>query len=285
MSLLGEILITVENEKGYTKHILEENELRRNSEAFVDLLNNKGEFDEMIIYDVSHECFKSFVCWVYFKKVSVQEMGGAKIDWFRSTQLAPTPAGRKFRAMNPILPVRVTRSNESWWGGLSRNGRIYGRLLDLYIFAIAYRCGPFKKAVMLEAQRFLYSDRILPHPIIVNKAVSTLRGDSPFLQFLSRAYAQNADVYRLPEAMLAQLSPVFLAEVRLVYHKLTVLGSLGDMDDDWCELHEHTDYFDKMVCQCNRPSDPDVVAQMHLLERTWPRPMLSYMNAQKELGF
>jgi hypothetical protein len=148
---------------------------------------------------------------------------------------------------------------------LNTRGRIFGRLLDLYIFASTYEVPKFKLAVILTWQCFPHTTATYPCETVIYNVCGRLPLSSGLVQYLIACYAHNIHVDDIKEDRLRwkEIPSDFLTEVVIV-----ALERVEDEDEGrkpksrWCNFHEHETEELKTPCLKRREEareiDPDV---------------------------
>ena len=141
--------------------------------------------------------------------------------------------GEIHASVDDVDEATAGTEDKLWYSGVHRKGRVFGRLLDLYIFANTYEIPRFKTAVMLEFQRFVASTDTLPYLTIVKHALDYLDLDSPMCQYLVICYGHYTNSEKVNMKRFATLSSTFLASVLLITFKRI---DVNELVDDWCDF-------------------------------------------------
>ena len=134
--------------------------------------------------------------------------------------------------------------------GLDVTGRVFHRLVDLYIFSVRYSALDFMRAVILTIQRLIQEWDAIHHPTVVKYALDNLNLDDALSRFLARYYMWDDDIR---EAHASTLPSDFLTKV------LAVISASERWHDDvplpgekWCDFHEHKDEDERNECERNQ---------------------------------
>lgn len=237
-----------------------------------------------MLRDVSSETFETFSRWIYAKILVVDELEDDDRDTSDNSGRDDSGNGpndaESERGNLPAQQRDVTRDGVSGsksrrvannngnnsehppsYSSLNRKGRVFIRLINLYRFATNFQASSFKNVIMIQWQRFTINSETLPCPTVVKHALSRLGIKSRLCQYLITCYAYYADYKKIEKDIFATLSPEFLTEVLvLVFNRLDD-GEVMDMDENWCEFHEHEDEEEREECEKSREEDPDVAAK------------------------
>jgi hypothetical protein len=88
---------------------------------------------------------------------------------------------------------------------------VFGRLVDLWIFAVRYDCVGFQQAVMIQLQRCVDDWEVVPCPTVVKGALDNLKLGAPLCRYLIRCYGYYPDHEQMPTERLAKLPSEFLS--------------------------------------------------------------------------
>ncbi|OQV08067.1 BTB/POZ domain-containing protein isoform 2 [Cladophialophora immunda] len=270
------------------------------SPRFRDFFEDEAEAKVMVLWEVSVEGFETFSRWLYTKKLAVeemeQEMEKAGEDSGETAEDSDDSGERGDRGLdegeerdggdtsltngmqkNQNFPreadieadSETANDSKTRYAGVNRKGRVFARLLDLYIFADTYKTVSFKNVVMLGFQRYVASSEILPHPTIVKHALDNLDLESPMCKYLTRCYGHYTDFKKANKKRFATLSPTFLTEVLLIAFRRIDAPDVDDWDDNWCDYHEHESDQSRADCKKERPEDADIVKKQPKPRRRW----------------
>ena len=254
----------------------------------------------MILRDVGVEQFETFSKWLYTKEVVVEEIkeseqedendsdDGASTDdsdgreeeadgeagegddnESDSNEPSQTTANGVQQDQSPPAAETNGETNgetnpkdNSWYAGVNRKGRVFARLLDLYIFANKFKIVSLKGAVMLRFQRFIEATATLPCPTIVKHALDHLDFKSSMMcKYLTKCYGHYTDFKKVSKDRFATLSPAFLTAVLFIAFERVdgVESSRGAYDENWCDYHDHANEEERKECEKSRPQDIDVL--------------------------
>ena len=267
---------------------------------FREYLEEKEETKVIILYDVGVGEFEAFSKWLYTKEVVVQELleeeardGNSGTsndsDSDASEQLrdleeehrpqsngqspSPTNGIQEDNATSAEADVEANEQDRTWYAGVNRKGRVFARLLDLYIFADTYKIVSFKRAVMLRFQGFIGFTETLPCPTIVKHALDSLDFDKSMMcKYLIHCYGSYLDFKKMSKKRLATLSPAFLTAVLMIaFQRIEDDDNVVGWDDDWCDDHEHDGDEERKECEDGRPGDADMEKRRPRSTVTRPR--------------
>lgn len=240
-----------------------------------------------MLRDVSSETFETFSRWIYTKILVVDELEDEDCDTSDTSDTSDDngrddsgngsndagsgrgnlPAQQRDVNRNGVSGSkshRIPNNNGDYsehppsYSSLNRKGRVFIRLTNLYKFATSFQASSFKNAIMIQWQRFTINNETLPCPTVVKHALSGLSIKSCLCQYLITCYAHYTDYKKIEKARFATLSPEFLTEVlALVFNRFEIM----EINEHWCEFHEHKDEEEREECEKSREKDPDVVAK------------------------
>jgi BTB/POZ domain len=254
------------------------------SPRFRDFLEDEDETKVMILREVGVEEFESFSRWLYTKELVVKEMKGEEVEEDNSEDTDNSDEsgepgdneeddGNERDGNDPTLTRGMQEDHNSpseadgethiedktWYAGVNRKGRIFARLLDLYILADTYKVVSLRGAVMLRFQRFIASTETLPCPTIVKHALDNLDFKSMMCKYLTHCYGHYTDFKKVNKDRFATLSPTFLTAVlEIAFQRIDGLAPV-DWDDNWCDYHEHESDQGRAECENGRRGDVDVM--------------------------
>jgi hypothetical protein len=210
------------------------------------------------------EVFRAFRIWLYTKAVIVDGLdfdGGSDDEKDadadegankRASEISVVGIPeRSLGGSNPTAANNNDDAQKLWYSNLKQRGRVFARLLDLYIFGDTYEIPPFKTAIMLEWQKFSTSQETLPCPTIVKHALDHLDINSSLCQFLILCYGYYTDYFTVNKGRFATLPSAFLTEVLMVTFARLGRG-VESWDEDWCRFHDHRDKEEREACEANR---------------------------------
>ena len=251
--------------------------------------DTREELKPLILNNVTVETFNTFTKWMYAQKsptdgVEVEELHDDSGDGRKSSQrtkdgsdVEEPDGSRRERAgqqdrnvsgtslssdaqnkpdSDPGKSPETSKESVRWDARLNREGRVFGRLVDLWIFAARYDCVGFQQAVMIQLQRCVEDWEVVPCPTVVKRALDNLKLSAPLCQYLIRCYGYHADHEDMSKERLATLSSEFLVAV-LDFTFLRINEDPPEMNDDWCEFHEHETESEREACSNGRQNDPD----------------------------
>lgn len=228
-------------------YYIHESHLRENSTYYANLLDyeanlldgriQKKKDQEVCLTDVEQSVFEAFSTFVYTKKVEVEEMEAAESldsDEPAMPTMPTTPTVIKAEPSDVTQQQPVhgpLRMSLGQFSRLSRDDRVYARLLNLYGFGEKIGSIPFKLAILARMLQF-YTARLrlggkLPAISVVKYGVSFLGTDSEACKRLARWYALHGHAKLEDQAALASLPAEFLAEVvRALFDRVSQVPSV-----------------------------------------------------------
>ncbi|KAI9769117.1 MAG: hypothetical protein M1840_004468 [Geoglossum simile] len=229
---------------------------------------------DSLTLQASAETFQVFLNWLYTKDLVVDgldsdsesEDGG---EDSAAESADPGASGDANKQASEISVINISDGSQSdndsitadngdsqglWYSGLKERGRVFGRLLELYIFGDVYKIQSFKTAVILEWQEFSTSKETLPCPTIVKRALDYLDLKSPLCQFLILCYGYYTDYFTISKRRFSTLPSTFLTEVLMVTFK-RLDKDVKSWEEDWCRFHEHQDEEEKQACEASREEE------------------------------
>jgi hypothetical protein len=161
-------------------------------------------------------------------------------------------------------PVAISSEDVSWYMNPSYDAsdRVFGRLLDVYIFSIKYEISGLKLATMLTWQRFYYRLTDVLSNDMVRNIYERIPSSSGLTRFLidNQAFEYKAD--RVEPVSWETLPSRFLTDVltkvmRRAESKNTLIWPVYR----WCDFHEHQTEEEKAVCEgkAGRQEGPDMI--------------------------
>ena len=163
--------------------------------------------------------------------------------------------------------AHVDQDSRSWYAGFEQQDRVFGRLIDLLVFAARYDCPDFQRAAMLQLQRCVYMFQAVPCPAVVNRACDALKIQAPLCRYLGACYEAHTKYKTMSIEHYSTLRPEFLAGILKVksfhlynqpasfYHGKVQIKSA--VTSRWCDFHEHNDEDERDKCRRRRAQDPD----------------------------
>ncbi|KAK3687060.1 hypothetical protein LTR37_019174 [Vermiconidia calcicola] len=162
---------------------------------------------------------------------------------------------------HPALSDRdAETTNSQWYAALDSKRRVFGRMMDLYIFAARYHALNFRTAAILTLQRCIDKWVDIPCPIVLKHALDHVEQDGSLFRFLAVCTGHYTEyVFPFPTGRFATLPSDFLAKViGIEFARLDEQKYVPFMEGSWCEFHEHKTEAERKTCECNRPKDADV---------------------------
>lgn len=178
-------------------------------------LDKTTEIKPILINDVSEETFNTFMTWIYAKKLAtdgvlVTEMDDAdesddgssvasnedgdaddkssiasnEVEGTKQSTKDATPDATGTSIVTSTQETEADVDNKPWDAELNRAGRVFGRLVDAFIFAARYDCSVFRRAVVLQLQRCIDKYNRVPCPTVVKRALDHLHLDAPLCRYL-----------------------------------------------------------------------------------------------------
>lgn len=125
-------------------------------------------------------------------------------------------------------------SRDAWYQDLDQDGRIYARLMDIYIFAAIYDAPRLRRDVTVIWQRFSLLCNTLPPLEVIKQAYTHNKDDLPLLQYIILWYGYiNKDV-PFKATDWAVTSPRFLAGVlEIMYKKQSTGHQFSGLHQNW----------------------------------------------------
>ena len=161
-----------------------------------------------------------------------------------------------------------TCDSSPWYAGLNSQGRVFGRLVDLYIFAARYDALGIRQATILTLQRCINGLETLPCPTVLKRALDSLEIEVPLCRYLIVCYGSYADYEAMSKERCATLSSQFLLDVLDISYARLAYDSVPDVGEDWCNFHEH-ERGEQDECEGRREKDADVLEK----RKPPPRPV------------
>jgi hypothetical protein len=165
-----------------------------------------------------------------------------------------------------VLSSTPDHEEPAWYltSSLDVRDKVFGRLLDLYMFGETYEVESFKISVMLTWQRFSYITRTYPCATVVRNVLGRLELSSGLVQYLIGCYAyyMDAEIAKSDRDGWNTLDSKFLTEVTIqAKERADYDDACAEPNHRWCEYHEHNERATQSECQSkeDRQDDPDVL--------------------------
>ena len=152
-------------------------------------------------------------------------------------------------------------TEESWYAGLCRTQRVYGRLLDLYILSDRYEAPVFRREIVLQWQRFTFSAPKFPGLVVIQRAIENLSIETSLCRYMTACFSRMM-IKTSCQNTLAKLPPLFAAATlnRMLLNLRRLKGRHASYQTYWCDYHEHVHAQERKSCQEARAAceDPDL---------------------------
>jgi hypothetical protein len=162
-------------------------------------------------------------------------------------------------------PRTANDEETPWYMGPENDSRtrVFGRLLDVYIFSIDYEITGLKLDSLLAWQRFYDACYLTLNNRVTHNTYKRISSSSGFAKFLFHCYAFDSASETQLRANLSLLPSEFVAEVAILALDLAKHNKPYSLMTRyrWCDFHEHETEQEKINCQSHpsRQQDVDMV--------------------------
>lgn len=142
------------------------------------------------------------------------------------------------------------------------NNQVFGRLLDLYLFAVQYEAPALKLEVLMRWQRHAMQSDTFPNTNLVKRLLLALPLDDGLIRWevanfgyclAAKGNSNGLGYDCLPAQFLIKLLKFVEQYVGADNDKRKQLHP----DRDWCKFHHHSES-ERKNCRRRRPDDPDI---------------------------
>ena len=218
------------------------------------------EIKPLILDDVSLESFTTFSRWIYARSDPTDGIAVDELDDDDESEGGSDEqdAAQRIGAGNGEQTSHAEAIEEQ----PKRRDRVFRRLVDLYVFGARYDCPDLRLAVIFQLQRCVNDWEKLPGPNVLKHVLENLELDAPLCRYLIVCYGYYTTYETVSKERLATLpSQVLAAILEVTFKRADGDDDVPEVDENWCDFHEHGDDHKRKECENSRPRDPDMVSK------------------------
>lgn len=229
--------------------------------------DSETDLKPLILNNVSLETFNVFSRWIYSDS---EFTDGIVVDELNDVEISNDGGVSEHQGSNQNEAHGEHQENsghdESEDDEPNIYDRVFGRLLELYVFGANSDCPGFRQAVILQLQRCIHDWTTIPGPVVVKDVLDHLDIASPLCKYLIACYGHYGEFEMTFKGRTACLHSGFLAGVldvtfaRLRRPSTSYTNTTTScVSESWCDFHEHNNGDEHRECEHRRSGDLDML--------------------------